>query len=88
MNSVVDNPPAHRYEIRVDGDLAGFVQYRRDGTELALIHTEIDPRFEGHGYGSALARGVLDAARAAGLKVLPYCPFIKAYLERHPELDG
>ena len=83
--TVVDNPDAGRFEILVDGRVAGFAQYTREGSTLSLHHTEIDPGFEGHGLGSTLARGALDGARSEGLSVLPFCPFIRAYIRRHPE---
>jgi predicted GNAT family acetyltransferase len=51
---------------------------------VAFIHTVIEPRFEGRGLGSLLARGALDATREAGFRVLPFCPFIRGYIERHP----
>jgi predicted GNAT family acetyltransferase len=82
---VADNPAARRFEITVDGEVAGFVTYSRDDSTLSLNHTEIDPRFEGRGLGSVLVRAVLDTARAESAKVLPFCPFVRAYLERHPE---
>ena len=61
---VTDVPDQHRYEVRLDGELAGFAVYHRRGGRIYLVHTEIDPAFEGKGIGSALARGVLDAERA------------------------
>jgi predicted GNAT family acetyltransferase len=82
---IVDNPDQHRYEIRVSEDLAGFVQYRRRPGLVAFIHTEIDPRFEGKGLGSQLIAAVLDEARAPGVWVLPFCPFVNGYISRHPE---
>jgi predicted GNAT family acetyltransferase len=81
---IIDNPDAHRYEIRVSDELAGFVQYRRRPGLVAFIHTEIDTRFEGQGLGSQLIAGVLDEARAAGVAVLPFCPFVNGYISRHP----
>ena len=83
--TVVDNPGADRFEITVDGELAGFAAYERDGSTVSFTHTEIEPRFEGKGLGSTLARGALDATRAEGRSALPFCPFIRGYLERHPE---
>jgi predicted GNAT family acetyltransferase len=83
--TVADNPTAHRFEITVDGKVAGFAAYTRDGSTVSFTHTEIDPSYEGKGLGSALARGALDATRAQGQAVLPFCPFIRGYLERHPE---
>lgn len=82
---IVDNPAEQRYEIRVDGELAGFTQYRQRPSGLAFIHTEIDDRFEGQGLGGKLISFALDDARSRGLAVLPFCPFVKGYIERHPE---
>jgi predicted GNAT family acetyltransferase len=82
---ITDNPDQHRYEIRVDDELAGFVQYRRREGLIALIHTEIATRFEGRGLASQLIAGVLDEARTAGVAVLPFCPFVNGYIERHRE---
>jgi predicted GNAT family acetyltransferase len=82
---ITDSPDQHRYEIRVDGELAGYVQYRRREGLIALIHTEIDPRFEGRGLASQLIAAVLDEAREAGTAVLPFCPFANGYISRHPE---
>lgn len=82
---IADNPDRHRYEIRVDDQLAGYVQYRRRPGLIAFIHTEVDPTFEGRGVGSQLVAGVLDAARSEGVRVLPFCPFVNGYIERHSE---
>jgi predicted GNAT family acetyltransferase len=81
---VVDNPQAHRFEVLLDGEVAGFAEYRRTKSSIAFTHTVIDPAFEGRGLGSVLARGALDAAREAGSPVLPFCPFIRGYIQRHP----
>ena len=83
--TVADNAKAHRFEITVDGKVAGFAAYTREGSTVSFTHTEIDPSFEGKGLGSALARGALDTTRAQGRAVLPFCPFIRGYVERHPE---
>jgi predicted GNAT family acetyltransferase len=82
---VADNPGRSRFEISEDGELAGFAEYHRYGDEIAFIHTEIDPRFEGRGLGGALARAALDEARERGLGVLPFCPFIRGWIVKHPE---
>jgi predicted GNAT family acetyltransferase len=82
---VRDNEAEQRFEIWVDGDLAGFSRYQRMGTDYALTHTEIDDRFEGQGLGSALVSSILGTMREAGVKVLPYCPFVRSYIDRHPE---
>ena len=82
---MTDNPQEDRYEIRADDELAGFVRYRREPGEITLVHTEIDPAFEGQGLGSRLATDVLDAARENGDRVVPVCPFIRGFIRRHPE---
>lgn len=82
---VVDRPEAHRFEVRVDGTVAGFAEYRRRGGSVAFTHTVVQDGFEGRGVGSALARGALDAVRAEGSSVLPFCPFIRGWIQRHPE---
>jgi predicted GNAT family acetyltransferase len=71
--------------ISVDGEPAGFAQYRDRGELIAFVHTEIDDRFEGQGLGGRLISHALDDARARELAVLPFCPFVNAYIERHPE---
>jgi predicted GNAT family acetyltransferase len=82
----VDSPDKGRFEMAVPGGTA-FATYRRAGDVLIVPHTEVPPELEGHGYGSALVRGVLEHARAHGLKVRAACPFVAAYLRRHPEYD-
>ena len=81
---ITDNPDQQRYEIRVDDELAGFVQYRRREGLIARTHTEIDTRFEGRGLASQLIAAVLDEARVAGVRVFPFCPFVNGYISRHP----
>jgi uncharacterized protein len=83
--SVTDNPDEQRFEARVDGELAGFAAYTPAGDMLVFTHTEVDPAYEGKGVGSALAQHALDDVRARGLKVLAVCPFILAWIQRHPE---
>ena len=82
---VVDNAGAHRFEVLVDGVVAGYAEYRRRGGSVAFTHTVVDEAFEGRGLGSVLARGALDAVRAEGSAVLPFCPFIRSWIQRHPE---
>jgi predicted GNAT family acetyltransferase len=82
---VRDNPDEHRFEIYDDGELAGFVVYRDRPGLIALIHTEIDEKFEGRGLGSQLASAALDMARERGLAVLPFCPFINGYIKKHAD---
>ena len=69
----------------MDGELLGTARYERREDVVVLTHTEVDPAAEGKGVGSALARAALDGARAAGLRVVPQCPFIATWIERHPD---
>ncbi len=82
---VVDVPEKGRFEIRLDDRLVGLASYHVDGTTMTLPHTEVDPGVGGRGIGSALVAGVLAAARERGLHVLPYCSFIRHYIQQHPE---
>lgn len=83
---VTGNPQRSCYEVRVNGDLAGVCEYKLKDDVMAFTHTEIDPAFEGRGVGSALVRQVLDDVRAKGdCRVLPVCPFVKRWIERHPD---
>jgi len=84
---VVHVPEANRYELRLDGHLIGLAAYRRRDGQIAITHTEVDEALEGRGFGSMLAAAVLDDARRQGLAVLPLCPFIAHYIERHPEYE-
>jgi predicted GNAT family acetyltransferase len=83
--TVSDRPNELRYEIEVDGEVVGFINYRREPGVIELVHTDVDPRSEGKGVGAALVQGALDDVRARGLKVRPFCPFVAAYIRRHPE---
>jgi uncharacterized protein len=80
---VTDNPGRSRFEISFDGELAGFAEYHAVGGNLDFTHTEVDDKFEGHGLGSKLIGGALDAARERGAGVLPHCPFVRRFIERH-----
>ncbi|MEO6606552.1 MAG: GNAT family N-acetyltransferase [Aeromicrobium sp.] len=84
--TVQDAPERSRFEIEVDGELAGFVDYRKDGDEYALPHTRIYPQFEGHGLGGELVRGALVEIGQRGGTVLPYCPFVPKVIRDNPEL--
>ena len=77
-----------RYELRVNGDLAGQAQYRREGETVRLTHTEVDSRYEGQGFGTRLAAFVLDDLKARGSKVIPSCRFMAGYIARHEEEYG
>jgi predicted GNAT family acetyltransferase len=83
--TVTDRPNELRYEIEVDGEVAGFIMYRREPGVVDLVHTDVAPKWEGKGVGAALVQGALEDIRARGLKMRPTCPFVSAYLRRHPE---
>lgn len=82
---VTDHPEDGCFEIVVDGELAGVATYHRVGENLDFTHTKIDSRFEGRGLGSTLIRAGLEAARERGMGVLPHCPFVRSFIERHAE---
>jgi len=83
-HAVRDNPDRHRFELDADGHVA-FSNYTRAGNVITIQHTEVPKELGGRGIGSALARGVLEFARGQGLKVVPHCPFVKSYIDKHPE---
>jgi uncharacterized protein len=82
---LADNPEESRYEIHVQGELAGFVTYQRRGQAISLVHTEVEPAFQGAHLATHLARFSLDDARKRNLTVLPFCPYIDSWIKRHPE---
>ncbi|GAT74354.1 GNAT family N-acetyltransferase [Microbacterium hydrocarbonoxydans] len=85
--TVTRDDDASRYEIHVDGTLAGFAEYDlRPGT-IRFIHTEVDPAFQGQGLAAILAKGALTDAVASGLTIVPLCPYIAKYLTTH-EIPG
>ena len=82
---VTDNTERHRFEITVGGEVAGFAEYARREGEVELTHTVVDDAYEGQGLGSILVSAALDAVRDEGLLVVPTCPFVAKYLERHDQ---
>lgn len=84
---VVDVDARHRYELRVDGETVGHVEYhqRPGGPTISLMHTVVDDAHAGQGFAGRLARATLDDARARGLGVLPFCPYIRGWIGKHPE---
>lgn len=84
--SISDNPDAGRYEARIGGAVVGYAQYQLTTELIVFTHTEVVPACEGKGVGSALPQFALDDVRQQGQrKVLPLCPFIKAWIARHRE---
>ncbi|HVT67189.1 MAG TPA: GNAT family N-acetyltransferase [Trebonia sp.] len=83
--AVTDNPAASRYELHVGAEFAGFVDYRLRGQVISLVHTQVEPAFQGEHLATHLARFSLDDARERGLSVLPFCPYINSWIRKHPE---
>lgn len=81
---VRDDADRGRFVIEVDGVEAGFAQYRRRAGRWIFVHTEVDAAFGGQGLGSSLVRGALDQVRSAGEVAVPLCPFVAAWIDRHP----
>jgi predicted GNAT family acetyltransferase len=86
-HSVTDNEERSRLELRIDGELAGWVDYRPAGDSIILAHTEVLSEHEGKGLGGVLVRGALESARSADKTVIVVCPFAVSYIDRNPELD-
>ena len=84
MSEVVDNRARHRFELAVEGETA-FAAYRREDGAVTFTHTIVPASLEGRGIGSRLVRAALAAVRAEGLKVVPQCPFVRAYIDKHAE---
>jgi len=83
-DQVVNNPEAYRFEV-VSGAQISKLEYRLGRSTIALVHTEVPEELQGQGIGSSLIKGALEHAREKDLKVLPYCPFVAAYISRHEE---
>ena len=85
---VVDARDRDRYELSIDGEMVGFTAYRARPGLIAFVHTEVDERLQGRGLADRLIRFALEDARARGLAVLPFCPFVKGFIERHREFEA
>jgi len=84
---ITDAIDAERYEAYLGDALAGVIEYKLRRTRIALIHTEVAGAHKGRGIAAELARFALEDARRRGLRVIPSCPYVRAFLERHPEYD-
>ena len=84
---VRDNRVASRFEIVKDGHVS-YLQYTRRASDIVLIHTEVPEQLRGHGVASLLARTALESARSEGIPIVVICPFVRAYLRRHPEMSA
>ncbi|MFB6417200.1 MULTISPECIES: GNAT family N-acetyltransferase [Bradyrhizobium] len=78
MSDVIDNKDHCRFELAVEG-------HRLDGDVITFEHTDVPKELGGKGVGSKLVQGALDQVRASGLKLIPQCPFVKAWIEKHPD---
>ena len=87
MPEVRNNTDRRRYEISVDGDLAGFAQYSVRPLRVIITHTEVFDEFEGQGLAGQLIKFALDDIRSRELEVVPLCPYAAAYIDKHPEYD-
>lgn len=81
--AVIDNREGSRYELTVDGQTA-HLDYARKSDTIIFVHTEVPPALRGHHLADALAKRAIDDARAAGLQIIPLCPFVRKYIEKHP----
>ncbi|GAA0574550.1 GNAT family N-acetyltransferase [Paractinoplanes ferrugineus] len=84
---VHDNPELNRFELLVDGAMAGLAAYRRRDDAIVVTHSEVDREFRGQGLGNELAQRTLDLIRSRGEKVVPVCPFFAKYVAEHPDYD-
>lgn len=84
MSDVIDNRSEHRFELNVDGHIAA-AYYKRAGNVITFNHTEVPAELGGKGIGSKLVKGALDQVRADGLKVVAQCPFVKGWIDKHPD---
>ena len=86
VTSVFDVPDRGRFEVRLGDRDVGLASYHVENGTMTLPHTEVDPSMGGRGLGTTLVAAVLDAARGRNLHVLPYCSFVRRYIQQHPEL--
>lgn len=84
---IANNSQRRRWEARLDGEPVAYAEYRTRPGRVIFTHTVVEPEYEGRGIGSRLAKTALDDAIARGLRITVYCPFIRAYVERHPEYE-
>ena len=83
---LIKNETAHRFEMKV-GEYMGFIEYKQSGDKMTLVHTEVQPELEGKGAATAVIEKTLDYIEKNNLKLIPLCPFVVAYIKRHPEWE-
>ncbi|MBY8855503.1 N-acetyltransferase [Nocardia sp. CA2R105] len=86
-SSVVRNDAQLRYEIWYQDRLAGFAEYRERENDTVFIHTEVDTEYAGKGLGGILAEAAIEDVVERGRTIVPRCPFIKSWLDKHPQYD-
>ncbi|CAN5401462.1 hypothetical protein BH24ACT9_BH24ACT9_11210 [soil metagenome] len=85
---ITDNVETQRFEAHVDGQPAGFVEYRVRDRQIALVHTQVEDAFEGKGVASTMVKGALGRVAESGMELLPVCPFVASYVTKHAEYQG
>jgi predicted GNAT family acetyltransferase len=84
VSDVINNKAHHRFELELEGHLA-TEHYKLAGNVITFEHTDVPKELGGRGVGSILVQGALDQVRASGQKLIPECPFVKAWIEKHPD---
>lgn len=87
-NAVQHNSDAHQFELELEGGKKAFISYAESGGVMDFTHTEVPSGFEGQGIGAKLVRGALEIAQTNGNKVIPSCPYVGKFIERHDEFKG
>ncbi|WP_028478353.1 GNAT family N-acetyltransferase [Nocardia sp. CNY236] len=82
---VSNNTALERFEIYVDGAIVGYAEYQDTASERAFVHTEINPQYQGQGYGALLVETALNSTRDDKLGALPMCPMVNHFIETRPE---
>ncbi|QAR31255.1 N-acetyltransferase [Ornithobacterium rhinotracheale] len=82
--ALIKNDDAHRFELHIEGAQA-FIDFEENPTQIALVHTEVEPALEGKGAATAVIEKTLQYIEASQKTLLPYCPLVFAYIKKHPE---
>jgi predicted GNAT family acetyltransferase len=85
--TVTPNEAIHHYELKLAGEIIGFINYRDDGDRRVILHTKVDDDQTGHGYGTQLIVGALDDIRAQGKRAVTLCPMAAAYVVKHRDYE-
>jgi predicted GNAT family acetyltransferase len=80
---VIENNLKSRFEVKIDNEVA-FIDYKKSRNKIYLIHTEVPDTLSGRGVGTKLVRNVLHNVKSSGLQIVPWCPFVRKYLKKHP----